>query len=371
MKTFFNLIQEVQKPGLCHRCGGCVTFCTAVNYGALDLDEQGNPYYSEIDKCIECGLCHAICPEIDELDEETKRLVSWSAPVGRIMETTVARAVDPAVRARATDGGAVTALLLHLFETGRIDGAVVTRPVNLYQREPFLAQSKQDIVESAGFQIDTSHGMKRFSERYQTYSSIEGLGALLRRGLRRVAFIGTPCQVKAIRKMQVLEIVPSETIHLCFGLFCSGNFVFGEAQRQEVARLGGFSWEQAVKLNIKEAFQVHLQNGSMCSIPLDRLEFMKRQACSYCPDYSAELADLSFGGIGAAEGWTTVVARTPKGRAALADSRGATIEDFDPARNRTYVSQAFNRILDWSERKKRMAEENRKALGKPSVRLKE
>lgn len=34
MKTFFNLIQEVQKPGLCHRCGGCVTFCTTINYGA-------------------------------------------------------------------------------------------------------------------------------------------------------------------------------------------------------------------------------------------------------------------------------------------------------------------------------------------------
>jgi len=370
MKTFFNLIQEVQKPGLCHRCGGCVTFCTAVNYGALDLDEQGNPYYSDIEKCIECGLCHAICPEIDELDEEAKRMVSWSAPVGRIMETTVARATDAEVRSRATDGGAVTAMLLHLLDTGRIDGAVVTRPINLFQREPFLAMTADDIYQSAGFQIDTSHGMKNFSDRYLTYSSIEELGSMMRKGLRRVAFIGTPCQVKAIRKMQALQIVPSESIQFCLGLFCSGNFVFDEKSRSELAQMGGFDWENVVKLNIKESFQVHLDDGVICRIPLDRMDFMKRQACRYCPDYSAEFADLAFGGVGAEEGWTTVVARTPVGRAALADARGKRIEDFDQRRNRKFVTHAFERILDWSERKKRMAEENRKQLGRPSVQLK-
>ena len=92
MKTFFNLIQEVQKPGLCHHCGGCVTFCTAINYGALELGEDGRPRYKDIEKCIECGLCYSICPEIHELDEETRRMVSWSAPMGRILNTTVARA---------------------------------------------------------------------------------------------------------------------------------------------------------------------------------------------------------------------------------------------------------------------------------------
>ena len=61
METFFNLIQQVQKPGRCHRCGGCVTFCTAVNYGALELDDDGKPRYGEIEKCIECGLCAYAC----------------------------------------------------------------------------------------------------------------------------------------------------------------------------------------------------------------------------------------------------------------------------------------------------------------------
>src|SRR4030043_485205 len=124
MKTFSHLIQEVQEKGLCHHCGGCVAFCTAINYGALELGEDGRPRYSNKEKCIECGICYAICPVIGELDEDTKNLVSWSPPMGRVMGTTVARATDPEVRARGTDGGGVTALLVHLFDRGRIDAAI-------------------------------------------------------------------------------------------------------------------------------------------------------------------------------------------------------------------------------------------------------
>ena len=52
MKTFTDLIEEVQKPGLCHRYGGCVTFCTAINYGALKLDAEGKPRYADDDPLI-------------------------------------------------------------------------------------------------------------------------------------------------------------------------------------------------------------------------------------------------------------------------------------------------------------------------------
>ena len=69
--------------------------------------------------------------------------------------------------------------------------------------------------------------------------------------------------------------------------------------------------------------------GRSASIPLDHLDFMKRFACRYCDDYAAEFADLSFGGIGAPEGWTTVIARSPLGRAILADARGTDLEQFN------------------------------------------
>ncbi|MFO8032335.1 MAG: Coenzyme F420 hydrogenase/dehydrogenase, beta subunit C-terminal domain [Desulfohalobiaceae bacterium] len=371
MKTFFHLVQEVQKKGLCHRCGGCVTFCTAINYGALRLDSEGKPEYADMEKCIECGLCYAICPEIEELEEETKRLVAWSEPMGRILETNVCQALDPEVRSKATDGGAVTALLLHLFDSGRIDGAVVTRQINPFQREPYLALTRQEILDSAGFHIDTSQGMKHFSDRYLTYASIEELQPVLRKGLRRVAFVGTPCQIKSIRKMQAMEIVPSESIAYCLGLFCSGNFIFSQEQRQQLAEIGEFDWGDVTRMNIKDSFQVHLSSGEIRRIDLDRLDFMKRVACRYCPDYTAEFADLSFGGLGADQGWTTVLTRTPLGRAVLADAKSEALQEFSPRKDSGYATQAFKSALEWSEHKKSRATQNRQELGKPQVRLKE
>ncbi len=372
MKTFFNLIQEVQKPGRCHRCGGCVTFCTAINYGALKIDDEGKPCYDEIEKCIECGLCHAICPEIDELEEEIRRRANWSEPMGRVIETSVARATDKAILEKATDGGVVTALLLHLFDRGRIDGAIVTRQTGPFQRAPFLATSREEIIAAAGFFFDTSHGMKQFSEQYMTYSSIEEFDPMVKKGLKRVALVGTPCQINSVRRMQAMGLVPSDAIKLCLGLFCSGNFVFGEAERAELAELGGFDWAQVRKVNIKDALLLHLNSGEVKSIPLNDLYAIRRYACQFCSDYAAEFADISFGGIGAAEGWTTVLTRTPLGRASLADAKGSgSIEEFDYKQNASYVTDALASVRGGSAQKKKNARHIRRGHTPAPVSLRE
>ncbi len=359
MKTFFHLIQEVQKTGRCHRCGGCVTFCTAINYGALKIDDDGKPCYDEIEKCIECGLCYVICPEIDELEEETRRRAAWSEPMGRVVETSVARSTDQRILDRATDGGVVTALLLHLFDRGRIDGAIVTRQTGPFQRAPFLATSREEIIAAAGFFFDTSHGMNQFSEQYMTYSSIEEFDPMVKKGLKRVALVGTPCQINSVRRMQALELVPADAIQLCLGLFCSGNFVFGAEERARLAALARICWDDVRKVNIKERLLLHMASGAVKSIELEDLYAIRRYACQFCTDYSAELADIAFGGIGAAEGYTTVMARTPLGRAALADARGSgAIEEFNYKKNPSYVTEALNIVRAWSASKKKKAKHN-------------
>jgi len=365
MKTFTDLIKEVQEPGLCHHCGGCVTFCTAINYGALELSPDGMPRYKDKDKCIECGLCYSICPVINELDEETKRLVGWSAPIGRVMKMTAARAVDEEIRARGTDGGVVTALLLHLLNKGRIDGAIVSKKVGPFQRQPWLATTREEILEAAGFNFDTSHGMELFSDVYSTYSpSILQLEQVAKKRLKRVAIVGTPCQINTLRRMEVLGIVPSDVIKYYLGLFCTGNFSFGEDQRRQLEELGNFKWEDVRKINLKEQLMIHLHNKEVRYIPLDQLDFMKRHACLYCDDYSAEYADLSFGGIGAEEGWTTVAIRTPIGRAIFADAKDVTLEEYDFRSNPEYAAQLMTKALDWSLQKKKQALEHGEELKK-------
>jgi len=362
MKTFTDLIKDVQKPGLCHRCGGCVTFCTAINYAALELDSEGKPRYADEAKCIECGLCNAICPEIADLDEETKERLGWKPPIGRVIETSIARATDSKIRKKATDGGVVTALLVHLLKRGRIDGAIVSKPAGRFQRLPLLAVSEEDILNAAGFSFDTSHGMPSFSDYYLTHSQISGFDPLIKKGLHRVAFVGTPCQIKAVRRMQALGIIPSDSIKFCLGLFCSGNFVFGKKEQEKLGKIGGFKFEDVRKINIKEELIVHLKSGEEKTMMLDELEFMKRFACYFCSDYSAEYADISFGGIGADEGWTTVITRTPVGRAIFADAKANAIEEHRPDNFPKLAARVLKKVQTWSARKKDAAAKSRKVL---------
>lgn len=170
-KSFFNLIQEVQKTGKCHHCGGCVTFCSTINQGALKMDDEGRPCFDDIEKCIECGLCYDICPETSELDQKIKENASWETPFGKIISHSISRARDKTILEKGTDGGVVTAILLHLFDTGRINGAIVSKNTE-HGRVPFLATTREDLIASAGSSFSNSHGMTRLTEEYNTFSPL-------------------------------------------------------------------------------------------------------------------------------------------------------------------------------------------------------
>ncbi len=356
MKTFSNLIQEVQNAGLCHKCGGCVSFCTAINYASLTLDNEGRPVYSSQDKCIECGICYLICPARGELEKETKNRLAWSESMGRVMDTTVACAAELPIREAGTDGGVVTALLTHLLDTGHIDGAIVSKKVGLFQHRPWLATTREEILEAAGSYFDASRGMVHFGETYSTFTpSVAAFQPLVRKGLRRVAMVGVPCQIQTFRKMETLNIVPSDSIHISLGLFCNGNFRFGEEERKKLEEMGGFKWEQVVKINLRDSLIIRLTDGRMVSLDLDSVDFMKRKACKYCTDYSAEYADLSFGGVGAPFDWTTVLVRTPKGRAVFADAKGPAIHEFAMEDNPRFAIDALRAVRAQSDGKKDQA----------------
>ncbi|MCK4239410.1 MAG: 4Fe-4S dicluster domain-containing protein, partial [Candidatus Lokiarchaeota archaeon] len=63
-KSFEDLIKEVHDIGICGECGGCVSFCSAADLGAIKMSEDGPPQYIDKDNCLHCGICYLICPEI-------------------------------------------------------------------------------------------------------------------------------------------------------------------------------------------------------------------------------------------------------------------------------------------------------------------
>lgn len=354
-KTFTNLIREVQDKGKCSHCGGCVTFCSAVNYGALEMNPEGKPVYRDEDKCLKCGLCYSICPQISELDMEIRQITGWEPPLGKAISVGVTRARDKEIRERGTDGGIVTAILTYLMDSGRIDGAIVAQNTD-QGRRPCLTTTREGILASAGSHFSSSQGMVRFAEEYATFSpALKALSGLRQAPLDRIAFVGTPCQINTIRKMQALKILPADAIKYCLGLFCSGNFSFTGILFDALEERYGFRREEIRKINIKEDFIFSLVSGEAVHVPIDELDPVKRSACNFCGDFSAEYADVSFGGLGAGNGWTTSIVRSSTGKEIFDLARENVLESYSFDDNPKYVTQAEEKILIYSEKKKEKA----------------
>jgi len=366
-KTFHDLKLEVQEVNFCGKCGGCVSFCSADNLGALEVGPDGLPKFANEEKCLKCGICYMICPNIHDLDVELKKKTRWEPPIGPMKDLVSAQTTNPTVGEKCTDGGVVTSLLLYLLDNHMIDGALVSRSDGPFHRGPMVATSGEEIVSASGSHYDESFSVVKLGSHYSTYSPAMQELKSLRKGLiDRVAMVGTPCQIHTVRKMQVLGIIPSDVIKYYFGLFCMENFSFDDIQLRHLEKKYGFDLTQVSKVNVKEDFFIYLTNGRIIHIPFEEIDSIARPACLVCPDFSAEYSDISFGGLGSPERYTTVLIRSERGKMVY---RGALTAGY--IKERKYSSAEKSRselikiqrmIIDFSQRKKERAIKNRGAV---------
>jgi coenzyme F420 hydrogenase subunit beta len=366
VKTFHDLEKEVQKYNFCGKCGGCVSFCSASNLGALKVGPDGMPMFADEEKCLKCGICYMICPNTRDLDEELKKKAKWEPPIGPIKDLLSAQTTNPAVGERCTDGGVVTSLLLYLLDKHMIDGALVSKSDGPFHRGPKLAVSEEEIISASGSHYDESFSIAELGSQYSTYSPAMQELKTLRKGLiDRVAMVGTPCQIHTVRKMQVLGIIPSDVIKYCFGLFCMENFSFNDIQLRHLEKQYGFDLAHVSKVNVKEDFFIYLNNGKVIHIPFEEIDTIARPACLVCPDFSAEFSDASFGGLGSPEGYTTVLLRSERGKKAY---RGALAAGYIKERRYSSSEKARadlinlqKKVFEFSQRKRERALKNRGA----------
>ena len=106
---------------------------------------------------------------------------------------------------------------------------------------------------------------------------------------------------------------PARRISLNIGLLCSKTFddaIFEELFEAKY----GLKKADMRKMNIKGVFQIWMKNGDYHEIPLKECHAWTREGCKMCPDFAAEHADISTGGIGSFNDWTLTIIRTDAGR---------------------------------------------------------
>jgi coenzyme F420 hydrogenase subunit beta len=104
---------------------------------------------------------------------------------------------------------------------------------------------------------------------------------------------------------------------LNIGLLCSKSF--DDSMFDELFGVKyGLRKEDIAKMNIKGVFQIWMKNGDYHEINLKECHAWTRTGCLHCPDFAAEHADISTGGIGNETDWTLTIVRTELGRAVMA-----------------------------------------------------
>ncbi|MFX0069837.1 MAG: Coenzyme F420 hydrogenase/dehydrogenase, beta subunit C-terminal domain [Candidatus Hermodarchaeota archaeon] len=351
-KSFEDLIKDVHELGICGECGGCVSFCSAGEIGAIKMSESGPPQYSNKDNCLHCGICYLVCPQTHVLDDELNERFNYKVSIGNYAKVTSSQANSEEIRKNATDGGAVTAILIYLLDKNLIRGAIVSKKEGPFNRIPFFATSKEELIEAAGSHYDLSHGIVGL-EKYSSFvPTITKLKKIVSLDMPSIAVVGTPCQIMSIRKMQELSILPAHIVKYTLGLFCNLNFAFGTEARKKLEEKFDFSFNDVEKLNIKENLIIQLKNGKTKYIDFKDIHEFARPACFACRDFSNVYADISFGGLGSKEGYTTSVIRTNIGEKIY---NGALREGYiqEPSELNTSIkkSEMLAKVISFGKRK--------------------
>ncbi len=362
IKTFKDLTREVVEKQICGKCGGCVSFCSAGELNALEMGENDLPRYINEDNCLKCGICYLICPQTDTLNAELQEKFGWRPPIGNFQRITSAQTTNKNVKKICTDGGVVTSLLLYLLDQNLINGAVVSKKTGRFARKAVIARTTGELMEAAGSTFSGSLHLEELGGKYTTYTPIlSTVKSLEKKYLQDIAVVGTPCQINAIRKMQCLGIIPAHLIKYTIGLFCIENFSFDDVARERLEKKLDINMEDIVKLNIKDDFIITLTKGVAIHVPLEEIDEVARQSCFACQDFSNEYADISVGGLGSPDGYTTILMRTERGASVYDEAlRKGCIQERafeDAEESKLEKTKMLAKIVSFSRRKKRRAKE--------------
>jgi coenzyme F420 hydrogenase subunit beta len=333
-----ELFEEVVTSGLCTGCAACIVACPYDVLRYDDHDGHYRPFHVDADggpdNCTHgekgCTLCTRACPRFRDWEPETDAFRFGRDRVddevfGVFDDIVLARALDPELAAVGQDGGFVAALLVYALEHDEIDAALVSGlegDGSTWQAVPVVARTRADVLATSG-------------SRYTYSANLLAYQAAIDEGAERICLVGMGCMTSAPGIMGARKAGKiARRLSMTIGLMCSKTFddaIFAELFEARY----GIPRARIKKMNIKGVFQLWLDDGTYHEVPLKEAHAWTREGCKQCPDFAAEHADLSTGGIGAFNDWTLVVVRTDRGRELLASMvRDGAVElrpgDDDP-----------------------------------------
>jgi coenzyme F420 hydrogenase subunit beta len=311
-----ELYEEVINTGLCTGCAGCVIACPHEVIGYKHEEGNYKPFHLEedlgLDNCGHgekgCTSCTRACPRFRTWEPDADmhlfgKTREDSEMYGQYKQLLLVRAADDKVHELGQDGGFVSAMLIWLMKHDYIDAALTSfleGDGSSWKALPGIARTPDDVLRAAG-------------SRYTYSANTLALKQAQEEGLSRLALVGMSCQSSVLPIMWKRKVGKiGKPFLFNIGLLCSKTFDDAIFEELFLAKYG-LKKEEMVKMNIKGAFQIWMKDGSFHEIDLKECHQWTREGCKTCPDFAAEHADISTGGIGEDNAWTLCVVRTDLG----------------------------------------------------------
>jgi coenzyme F420 hydrogenase subunit beta len=332
--TFKQMMNEVVAFGSCCECGTCVLVCphNVIDYvdgKPKQTAKESAPHdFCGISEGIGCDVCAQVCPrlgirEFDMRDAVHPREEGVHEGIfGRYRRIVAARCKDPEILSRCQDGGVVTALLAHGLREGIFDGACVSAA------DPEMpAHPKPKVVRTVDEALTSASSWYTYCPNDLALEDAEKLGC------KKVAFVGVPCQITPVRKIQLADTsfidngrkkpqhIARQTkflkgfgdiVDFTIGLLCTEVFTYEGLMVQKIEKEMGVPLADVKKFNVKGKVLVYKKDGEVVEMSLHKAQEYARPECHHCGDFTAELADISCGGVACMD-WTITVLRSKRG----------------------------------------------------------
>jgi coenzyme F420 hydrogenase subunit beta len=308
-KTNFHTVKTITDNRICCGCGACSVVCPA---SAINFIFGQRFNFPEIDqnKCILCKKCLDVCCG-SFLLKGTKPDIKYAiAPVDA--NAFLIHSKDTDIRNDAASGGFITGLLIYLLENKKIDGCIVVRCEgnDPLIAQSFIATSKQEIISACG-------------SKYAPVSSLISLQDIIKKP-GRCAFVGTPCMLEGLTKLEKYFPELREKIALKIGFVCAGmasrlstkNYIEQEGHidlskvRKICYRGGGWPGRFRVFGENKELIMDRPLIGGSLTHVVGVDHYLR---CENCLDHFAHFADIVV-----SDPWTEEMIKSEKqGRSAI------------------------------------------------------
>lgn len=335
-----TLLEKIVSKENCMGCGACVLVCP---FGCLEYSEQKPKL---VKKCEVCGICPRVCPRYEWSWSDIEKLVfererKPNEDFGIYQRLVLAQTTDKEVITSCQDGGVVTTLVTFALKNGIIDGALLS---GLSTDKPFypvpvLATTPKEVLKCAGTRYTYSPNLLAIKEAFKEKR-------------QSLAFVGTPCQIHAIRKMEAAKLRRyTGRIKFAIGLMCTESFTYEGLMEKHVQQTLGINLNDVRKMNIKGKIIVTTNSGYVKTISLAEAKQHTRKNCLPCTDFSAELADISAGGLGLS-GWNLIIIRTETGKELFEAAEKAGLIKTRPVEEE---KNALNLLVKLSKKKQKTA----------------